>query len=149
MQDLKADAVRFLTRDESKDPGRDRDAGKLLARCDIDVRHLSGQSGVDVLIRGPHEVIDRIKSSEKAGRIENAVREACESGVRMLQWVEAAEADTARPGSGAGDGSGPSGEIQKGGKQPAPRFDSQRHGSGQSPEQPVDRSIAPGPNPRR
>lgn len=149
MQDLKADTVLFLTRDESKDVDRDRDAAKLLARCDVDVRHVEGAGAVDVLIHGKPETIDEIKSGERAGRIENAIREACSSGVRMMQWVESSDTDTARPGTGVGDGSGSHGAINKGGKQPDPHWDGRGHGSAQSAKQPGDRQINPPPNPRR
>ncbi len=149
MQDLKADTVRFLTRDESNNPDRDRDAAKALAKCAVDVRHVDGTTGVDVLVHGPSEVISEVKSTEAAGRIENAMREACDRDVRMLQWVETAEADTARPGSGVGDGSGANSPVNIGGKQPKPHWDSQGHGSSQSPAQPGDTQINPPPNPRR
>lgn len=148
MQDLKADAVRFLTRETSNDAGRDRDAAKLLARCEVDVRHVAGE-GVDVLIRGSSETVDTIKTGETAGRLENALREASDHTVCLLQWVESSESDTARPGSGAGDGSGASGAIRKGGPPTEPHFESGGHGSGQSPAQPGDRTTNPPPNPRR
>lgn len=149
MQDLKADTVRFLTRDESKNAGRDRDVAKALAKCAVDVRHVDGTMGVDVLIHGPKAVISDVKSTEAAGRIENAMREACERDIRMLQWVETADSDTARTGSGVGDGSGATSPVNIGGKQPGPHWDSQGHGSSQSPKQPGDTQINPPPNPRR
>ncbi|MAY74784.1 MAG: hypothetical protein CMJ31_08760 [Phycisphaerae bacterium] len=154
MQDLKADTVRFLTRKDGGNTDRDRDAAKLFAHAQVEARHVDDDSGrptIDVLIHAPPGDVASLKHGEAAGRIENAVREAAEADVRYLQWVESSETEAARPGSGIGDGTGPAGAIEKApdGKPPIPHFDSQGHGSAQSPKQPGDRQINPPPNPRR
>ncbi|MFG0325998.1 MAG: hypothetical protein ACF8SC_01840 [Phycisphaerales bacterium JB037] len=158
MQDLKADTVLFLTREDSPNPDRNRAAAKKFAACAVDQRHVENTDAadhdgpaVDVLIHAPSRVIDELKSSDDAGRIENALRRASDHPIRFLQWVETAEPDTARPGTGVGDGSGSQGSVSRAnsGLPPQHHRDSQGHGSSQSPAQPGDRQINPPPNPRR
>lgn len=106
--DLKARTVLFLTRDEGND--RDRDAAKLLARCDVELRHAAddGSSGpaADVLIHAKPDTIGAIKSTPAAGRIENALREASGLSVRHLQWVEEGRTWGPRNESAIGEGLG-------------------------------------------
>ncbi len=125
MQNLKAESVLFLTRDGATEI--DRSAAKLFARCDVECRHVradrSAGPSVDVMVHGHRETIGRIKSSECAGRLENAIRRACDVPVRHLQWVE--EGITAGPKSGSGIGDGRDAHPEGGPKNPGdpPRFD--------------------------
>lgn len=112
MNDLKAQTVLFLTRDEAND--LDRAAAKILARCDVEVRHTTPKDGrdpsADVMLHAGHDTVQEAKSSDAAGRIENALREAADSPVRYLQWVE--ERRTAGPKSASGIGDGSSGSTR-------------------------------------
>lgn len=106
--DLKARTVLFLTRDDGNE--RDRDAAKLLARCDVELRQASRDASAapaaDVLIHAQPDTISAIKSSPAAGRIENALREASGTRVRHLQWVEEGRTWGPKNESGIGDGGG-------------------------------------------
>lgn len=106
MQNLKANSVLFLTRDDATEI--DRSAAKLFARCEVECRHVGPQQSerpsVDVLIHGHRDTIGRIKSSDCAGRLENAIRQSCEVPVRYLQWVEEGVAAGPRSSSSIGDG---------------------------------------------
>lgn len=109
-ESLKSQTVLFLAREKGTE--RDRDAAKLLARCDVEVRHVTPSDtrkpAADVLIHADRRTIDAIKSSPAAGRIENAMREATPSPIRYLQWV--GEQRSGGPSSGAAIGDGSSGE---------------------------------------
>lgn len=107
MNDLKSQTVLFLTRDAATE--QDRAAAKLLAQCDVELRHAtpddSREPEADVLLHGSPDIIRTIKSvSNAAGRIENALREASDSRVRHLQWVEESRNQGPKSGSGIGDG---------------------------------------------
>jgi hypothetical protein len=125
MQNLKAESVLFLTREGATE--MDRSAAKLFARCEVECRHVragwSAGPAVDVLIHGHPDTISRIKSSECAGRLENAIRRACDAPVRHLQWVE--EGITAGPTNESGIGDGGAAHPAGGPKNPGdpPRFD--------------------------
>jgi hypothetical protein len=153
MQDLKAEAVLFLTRDEAGE--LDRAAGKILARCEIDRRPVeSPEAGpkFDIMIRSQSDVIEDAKRGDAAGRIENAVREAAgPDRVRFLQWVETEDGGGPRPASAAGDAAGGRQPVEHSpaGHEPQPVRHGQGHGSAQAPEQPGDRSGPNPPNPRR
>jgi len=99
--ELKIESVRFLTRDGCDE--HDRAAAKILAGLDIDTRHLEGPA-FDVLLSGDPQRVARAKSSELAGRIENAVRESVLGKVRQVQWVEEKTGEAPRTGTGAGTG---------------------------------------------
>ena len=122
---LKADAVLFLTH-RAKDC--DREAAKILARCDIEVRQPNADAmGVEVLVRADHDTISEAKSSDAAGRIENALRRSVEGReIRMLQWVEESRGNEPRPAGNSHAGS----SNNDGSK---PRFDKQGHDKFQSP----------------
>lgn len=153
MQNLKADAVLFLTRDEAN--GLDRAAAKMLAPCEVELRHVQADPPddpqVDVLIHAHPDCSKEAHASDAAGRIENALRESSDFGVRMMQWVEERATDGPRSGTGAGDGSPSARPVghANAGLPPKHHRDSQGHGSSQSPAQPGDRQINPPPNPRR
>jgi hypothetical protein len=125
MQNLKADSVLFLTRDDSTEI--DRSAAKLFARCEVECRHVgpahADRPAVDVLVHGHPDTIGQIKSSECAGRLENAMRRASDAPIRHLQWVE--EGITAGPRNAAGIGDGRDAHPEGGDKNPGdpPRFD--------------------------
>lgn len=153
MQNLKADTVLFLTRDGCAE--QDRSAAKILAPCEVEVRHVeAGRAAsprVDVLIHAHPSASADAHASDAAGRIENAIHRASEHPVRFLQWVEEGVARGPRPATGAGDAdslNGPVGRANSG-MPPRHRRDAQGHGQSQSPGQPGDRRIDPPPNPRR
>lgn len=102
--ELKAEMVRFLTREGCGE--NDRAAAKILAGLDVETRHLDGPA-FDVLLSGDPERVADAKSSELAGRIENAVRESVLGKVRQVQWVEEKTGDAPRTGTGAGTGPDP------------------------------------------
>jgi hypothetical protein len=107
MKDLKADSVLFLTRDDANDI--DRDAAKLFARCQVEVRHVgpdkSDRPAVDVLVHAePHTMRELASGNDLAGRVENAIRQTGGERVRYLQWVEDGVSGGPRSGAGIGDG---------------------------------------------
>jgi hypothetical protein len=115
MEDIKAQTVLFLTRDGAND--LDRAAAKILARCDVEVRHTTPREGrppaADVMFHADHETVQAAKTSDAAGRIENALRQAADSEVRYLQWVEERRTSGPKSASGIGDGSsGPPGATR-------------------------------------
>lgn len=110
MNDLKTSTVLHLSKNRATD--EDRAAAKLLAKCQIELRHVAAdvqndtrRVTVDVLVHAKPDTIDEIKSSEVAGRLEEAMRTVATPDIRYLQWVE--EQATGGPTSGAaiGDGS--------------------------------------------
>ncbi|MFI4897816.1 MAG: hypothetical protein ACIARR_08320 [Phycisphaerales bacterium JB059] len=145
MQNLKADIVLFLTSDNRTE--QDRAAAKLLAPCTIEVRHVEGAEGqsprVDVLIHAPPRLCSKAHDSDAAGRIENALRNASDHPLRMMQWVEEGATQGPRPATGAGDANShqsPVGHATSG-LPPKPRRD--RHDPVESPVGPGDQQARP------
>lgn len=105
MNTLKANTVLHLTQDDASD--LDREAAKLLARCDVERRAIplgrSASPAVDVLVHADKGTLDQIMARDHATRIEHALREV-EGNVRMLQWVEEGRTKGPVNQHAAGDG---------------------------------------------
>jgi hypothetical protein len=93
MNDIKTATVLYLSKDRATD--QDQAAARLFARCQVELRHVSAdvrddarRVTVDVLIHAKPDTIGEIKSSDAAGRLENAMRAVATPEIRHLQWVE-------------------------------------------------------------
>lgn len=146
MDDLKSETVLFLTKERGTE--RDREAAKLLAKCDVEALPLApgrdDEPALDVLVHGGAEVLNEIRTSGHATQIEDAIRRASGSRVRDLQWVEDASHSGPRNGT-AGDGRGqsPTGDPKNPGD--PPKFDHNLPGMPAAP--PRNRGTPPQDNP--
>lgn len=143
MNDLKSNAVLYLTQDKGAE--RDREAAKLLARCDVERRPLpperADEPTSDILVHSDAETINEIQKRDFAPRIEGAIRTVAEK-VRQLQWVEDARTQGPRNQQAIGDGGDlkPVGQPKQPG--PKPRFD---HNGPGPLGPPTNRGGKPGP----
>lgn len=110
MNDLKTSTVLYLSKNRATD--EDRAAAKLFARCQVELRHVGAdvredarRVTVDVLVHATPDTIGELKSSDAAGRVENAMRKVSNPDIRHLQWVEEGIHGGPSSGAGAGDGS--------------------------------------------
>ncbi len=146
MDDLKSSAVLYLTQDKGVE--RDREAAKLLARCDVERRPLppgrADEPTSDILVHTDAETINEIKKRDFASRIEGAIRTVAER-VRQLQWVEDARTSGPRNQQASGDGGDlkPVGQPKQPG--PPPKFDHNLPGMPAAP--PRNRGVPPQDNP--
>lgn len=143
MDDLKSNAVLYLTQEKGAD--RDREAAKLLARCDVERRPLPhdrvSEPTSDVLVHTDAQTINEIQQRDYASRIERAIRTVGET-IRQLQWVEDARSSGPRNQLAGGDG----GDVNPVGqpKQPGPPPKFEHNGPGPAGP-PTSRSAAPCP----
>lgn len=145
MDDLKSNAVLYLTQD--KGAQRDREAAKLLARCDVERRPLppdrADEPISDILVHTDAATINEIQKRDFASRIEGAIRTVAEK-IRQFQWVEDARTSGPRNQQAIGDG----GDLKPVGqpKQPGPKPKFDHNGPGPAAP-PRDRGTPPQDNP--
>lgn len=127
MENLKAEVVSFLTREESS--GMDVTAAKQFASCELEllpVRDNAHEQPIaDLLIHGDTETISTLKSNDFAGRIENAIKESSDTPIRHLQWVESQRTEGPKNSAAIGyaHDAEPTGQPKNPGD--PPRFDHQ------------------------